>query len=171
MCSRAGQPTLCVVNVTPLRKDHPGTYVTATFRNVRELNPHTLASVLKEEPFCSDISLSHLAYGISELDRSLTTSTWIYLSAAAAKLLCGFGRSGLCALLQQEARAWWVSEMLSLEISGGFVRLNHDRARFPGLPESSVSLKRVADGDTGLPRFFWLLDENDIHPEVSEAHS
>jgi signal transduction histidine kinase/CheY-like chemotaxis protein len=156
-----GQPdVICVVTLTPLRNKQ--SFVFATFRNICELDSHTLAHVLQHERFRS-CALPHVAFGISELDAAVATTTWIYLSPAAKELLSAPGGSGLTVLLRETARKWWISEMLSLETNGGFVHIDQCQQRFPELQAASVSLKRIADGPTGLPRYFWLAVEPALH--------
>jgi hypothetical protein len=156
------QQVLCLLTVTTVLDPHDQ-FLLATARNICELDLHTLSNVVKEEPFASCCALSHVPFGISELNRAGTTSTWIYLSPAARQLVSGPGRPGMPALLREAARQWWISEMVSLELQGGFARVVDGHKRFPDLQASAVTLKRIANGPTGLPRFFWLADSDLTH--------
>jgi signal transduction histidine kinase/CheY-like chemotaxis protein len=144
------------VTLTLVKNGHD--YVSATFRNIRDLDPHTLTNVLQEERFKS-CALPDIAFGISELDRSFGTTTWIYLSPAAYELLRVPAGPGVAGLLRDPPRKWWIADMLALDRNGGFVHINDGLQRFPELQVATVSLKRIADGPTGLRRYFWLAAE------------
>jgi hypothetical protein len=112
MVDEAGSEVICAVTLTPLRNSKKPSFVSATFRNICELDSHTLANVLQQERFQS-CALPHIAYGISELDIGGLTTTWIYLSPAACELLAAPTGPGLSLLLRESARKWGESAFRS----------------------------------------------------------
>ncbi len=157
MHAREQQEIICVVTFTPLSGGKE--IVAAMFRNICDIDSHTFNNVLKEEPFQSRCALPQIPFGISELNERATSTTWIYLSPAAKELLCAPGRPGLTIILQDKAKQWWIPEMLLLDRIGGFIHRSDGIVRFPELQVASISLKRIANGPTGLRRFFWLAEE------------